>query len=95
MFLAKTWLFEAKLGNIRDRLQMGDYFSLALFCKKKKKKAFKVDVESSSLNRIDVLINKGNDDIWRFMGLYGDPETQRRIKSWNLMRNLHGHFSVP
>ena len=34
-----------------------------------------VDVESSSLNHIDVLINKGKDDKWRFTGFYGALET--------------------
>ena len=29
MFLAKTWLVEARLGNIRDRLQMGSYFGVS------------------------------------------------------------------
>ena len=26
VFLAETWLVEARLGEIRDRLQMGNYF---------------------------------------------------------------------
>ena len=26
MFKAETWLVEARLGEIRDRLQMGNYF---------------------------------------------------------------------
>ena len=60
-----------------------------------KKKGVELDVESSSLNHIDVLINKGKDEIWRFTGLYGSLKTQRRIESWNLIRNLNGHFSVP
>ena len=81
MFLAKTWLVEARLGNIRDRLQMGSYFGvskvnlgggLALFWKE----GVEVSVESSSLNHIDVLINKNKEDGWRFTGFYGEPLTQ-------------------
>lgn len=53
-----------------------------------------MDVEFSSLTHIDVLINKGKDDIWRFTGFYGATKRQRRMESWNLMRNLHGHFLV-
>ena len=43
VFLAKTWLVEARLGDIRDRLGIGNYFGvskvnlgggLALFWKK-------------------------------------------------------------
>ena len=73
MFLAETWLTEARLGEIRDKLQMGNYFGvskvnlgggLGLFWKR----GVELDVESSSLNHIDVLINKGKEDEWRFTG---------------------------
>ena len=53
-----------------------------------------LEVESSSLNHIDVSINKGKDDGWRFTGFYRAPETQRRMESWNLMRDLYGRFRV-
>ena len=99
VFLAETWLVEVRLGDIRDRLGMRNYFGvskvnlgggLALFWKK----GLEVDVESSSLNHIDVLINKSKEDGWRFIGYYGEPLTQRRLESWNLLRNLYGRFSV-
>ena len=100
MFLAEKWLVEARLGDIRDRLQMGSYFGVSkanlgggvvLFSKK----GFKIDVESSSLNHVNVLINKNKEDGWRFTGFYGEPLTQRRMELWNLLRNLQGRFSVP
>ena len=100
VFLAETWLVEVRLGDIRDRLGMRNYFGvskvnlgggLALFWKK----GLEVDVKSSSLNHIDVLINKSKEDGWRFIGYYGEPLTQRRLVSWNLLRNLYGRFSVP
>lgn len=71
MFLAETWLEEARLSNIRDSLQFGHYHGvstitcgggLALFWKKD----FIIDVESSSQNHIDVVINKGKDNAWCF-----------------------------
>ena len=64
---------------------------LALFWKK----GLEVDVKSSSLNHVDVLINKNKEDGWRFTGLYGEPLTQQRMELWNLLRNLQGRFSVP
>ena len=100
VFLAKTWLVEARLGDIRDRLGIGNYFGvskvnlgggLALFWKK----GLEVDVEFSSLNHIDVLINKRKEDGWRFTGFYDEPLTQRMMESWKLLRNLHGKFLVP
>lgn len=67
-------------------MQIGNYFrvskvtlkgGVALFWKN----GVELNVESSSLNYIDVLINKGKDDRWRFRGFYGAPKTQRRMES--------------
>ena len=100
VFLAETWLDEARLGFIRDSLQFGHLHGvskitrgggLALFWKKD----FNVSVESSSLNHIDVVINKGKEKAWRFTGFYGAPETHLRDETWNLPRDLHSRFSLP
>ncbi|KAL4652573.1 hypothetical protein ACB092_01G242000 [Castanea dentata] len=78
---------------------MGNYFGiskinfgggLTLFWKRE----VELDIDSSSLNYIDVIINKSKDGGWRFTGFYSDPETQRRMDSWNLLRNLQGRFAV-
>ena len=29
MFIVETWLVEARLGEIKDRLQMGNYFGVS------------------------------------------------------------------
>ena len=64
---------------------------LALFWKRD----FDLKVESSSLNHINVIINDGKENAWRFTGFYRAPETQLRIESWNLLRNLNGQSSLP
>ena len=78
---------------------MGNYFGvskvtlgsgLALFWKN----GVELEVESSLLNHIDVSINKGKDDGWRFTSFYGTLKTQRRMESWNLMMDLYGRFKV-
>ena len=43
-------------------------------------------VENSSQNYIDVVINKGKEDSWRFTGFYGSPETQNHGESWKKLR---------
>ena len=100
VFLAETWLDEIRLFVIQDTLKFGHHHGvskithgggLALFWKKD----FDVKVESSSLNHIDVVINGGKENVWRFTGFYGAPETQLRIDSWNLLRNLNGQSSLP
>ena len=100
MFLAETWLEEARLGTIRDSLQFGHYFGvsritrgggLAIFWRL----GFNLEVESSSQNHIDVVINKGKDNAWRFARIYGALETQLRFVSWDLIRGMHRQCSLP
>ena len=100
VFLAETWLVEARLAGIRDSLQFGHYYGvskvnhgggLALFWKKD----FDLQVVSSSLNHIDTVIFGGTDKAWRFTGFYGAPETHHCSDSWNLLRNLHNQLSLP
>ena len=100
VFLAETLLDEARLGSIRDSLQFGynhrvlkisHGVGLALFWKKD----FHLSVKSFSQNHIDVVINKGKDNAWRFTGIYGAPETHLKMETWNLIRELQSQFSLP
>ena len=59
------------------------------------KNTVQITVDSSSLNYIDVIVNKGKDDSWRFTGMYGMPETRRKHKTWELLRTLDRKFSLP
>ena len=52
-------------------------------------------MESLSQNHIDVVINKGKDNAWRFTGIYGAPETHLRSETWELICGLHRHESLP
>ena len=100
VFLAETWLDDIRLVGLRDSLRFGHHHGvsrqtrgggLVLFWKKD----FDVQVMSSSLNHIDVLIKRGMENGWRFTGFYGAPETQLRMESWDLLRALNNQFSVP
>ena len=84
VFLAETWLDEARLAGIHDSLHFGHYHGvsrvfrdggLVLFWKWD----LNLSVESSSQNHIDVLINKGRDNVWRFIGFYGAPKTHNKL----------------
>lgn len=54
-----------------------------------------VTMEGSGRNYIEAIINKNKEDEWRFMGFYGKPKTQRKIKSWNLLLSLEEKFQIP
>lgn len=53
-----------------------------------------LQVESSSPNHIDALINRGEESSQRFIGFYGALETQLRMESWNLIGNFHQGFFI-
>ena len=41
-----------------------------------------------SNNHIDMAITRENEDVWRFTGLYGEPNRNRRHLTWSLIRKL-------
>ena len=45
-------------------------------------------VQTYSPNHIDSLI-KSDNSFWRLTGFYGQPEEQRKRKSWTLLKRLH------
>ena len=55
----------------------------------------KVDVQTFLASHIDVIIDLGVNDTWRFTGFYGDPETANRESSWSLLRLLSHQFNLP
>ncbi|XP_073056984.1 uncharacterized protein [Primulina eburnea] len=52
------------------------------------KQPLDVHVWSTSRGHIDCVI-KDQEKIWRFMGFYGNPDTNLRWMSWDLLRKLH------
>ena len=54
-----------------------------------------IDVYSPSLNHIDVIVDKGKENSWRFTGVYGMPEASQKSETWDLLRNLHRKYSLP
>ena len=59
------------------------------------KEEIKVDVQTSSDNHIDVVVDKGMDDTWQITGFYGNPDFVSREDSWSLIRDLSRCFSLP
>ena len=100
LFLAETWADDDRLSKICDDLHFDEKWvvprvtragGLALLWKN----TMQIDVDSSSLNHIDVIVNKGKEDSWRFTGIYGFPEASRKSDTWNLLRNLHRKYTLP
>ena len=46
-------------------------------------------------NHIDLIIDKGSSEAWRFTGFYGKPDTQKRKESWDLLCLLNRRFDLP
>lgn len=54
-----------------------------------------LQVDTSSKNHINAIVNKGKEDAWRIIGFYGEPTTHKRFESWNLLRQLNNHITLP
>lgn len=100
VFLAVTLAHEARIDYVKDIIHFDKKFfvqratrggGLVLYWKND----IGVEVESSSLNHIDTVINKNLGKAWRFTDFYGNPETHRRNESWDLLHQLHSRNSLP
>lgn len=52
-------------------------------------------MEGFDKNHIDTIINKNKENKWRFTGFYGELDTQKRVESWDLLRDLNQKFRLP
>ena len=86
MFLTETWAGEDRLMKLHDDLQFDDLWvvpretragGLALLWRN----SVQINVDSSSLNHIDVIVNKGKENSWRFTGICGKPEASRKSET--------------
>ena len=41
------------------------------------------------------IIYRNKEDEWRFTGFYGEPETHKRLESWEQLRSLDRKFQLP
>lgn len=55
----------------------------------------KLEVVDSHRNYIDAVINGGMEDVWRFTGFYGKPDTARRGEAWDKLRSLNRGRNIP
>ena len=94
VFLVEILADEARLEYVKDRIRFDKKFvvhrvnrggGLVAYWKNDTS----VDIVSSSLNHIDMVINKNSETTWRFTGFYGEPETYKRHESWDLLHCLH------
>lgn len=58
------------------------------------KESIDVSIVGFDKNHINAIINKNKEHEWRFIGFYGEPDTHRRIESWDLLRNLNRKFNI-
>ena len=55
----------------------------------------KLKVVDSHRYYIDAIINGGMEDVWRFTGFYGEPDTTRRGEVWDKLRSLNWGRNIP
>ena len=99
-FLVETWTDEVRLVFMQDCLKMKNKFMahrrnktgcLVIFWKED----FDLIVETFLENHIDSTINKNKEGQWRFIGFYGEPDTQKRHEAWGRLRRLKLRGKAP
>ena len=59
-------------------------------------KEVKVEIKSFSRFHIDAVVTDHSLDLsWRLKGFYGNPDTNLRRESWNLLRMLNTQYQMP
>ena len=59
------------------------------------KEGCNLSLDTYSPNHIEVIIDKGKEEEWRFTGFYGEPATRNRDESWGKLRRLKNKFTLP
>ena len=100
VFITETWTDEARLKDVKRKIQFDNMFVVPIANQGggivlSWKESVEVAIERSNKNHIDAIINKNKEDEWCFIGFYGEPDTQRRIESWDLLWNLNRKFNIP
>ena len=100
LFLAETWVGEARLISLCSELGFDNYWvtsqanrlgCLALFWKN----LLKVEVSSSSPNHIDAVVGKTQECKYRLTCLYGFADPAKKCDTWALLRHLQASPSLP
>ena len=100
MFIVNTWADEARLDQTLRTINFDKKWvvsrtirggGLVLFWKN----LVKLEVVDSRRYYIDAIINGGMEDVWRFAGFYGEPDTTRRGEVWDKLRSLNRGRNIP
>ena len=99
LFLAETWVGEARLISLCSELGFDHYWvtpqanrlgCLALFWKN----SLKVEVSSSSPNHIDAVLGETQESRYRLTCLYGFADPAKKCDTWALLRHLQASPSL-
>lgn len=59
------------------------------------KKEIDLSVKSMLKYHIDMIITEEDGYEWRYTGVYGEPKTEEKEKTWENLRLLKGLFDLP
>lgn len=87
----ESFKFKLGLGNLVVVASEGQGGGLAVLWRK----GINIVVRDSSKNYIDMDIIEDGGYIWRFTGIYGEPKTELKHRTWTIMRNLKLTRNLP
>ena len=100
LFLAETWVGEARLIDLCSKLGFDHYWvtpqvnrlgCLILYWKN----IITIEVMSSSANHIDTVVGVATEESWHLIGIYDFADPAKKQDTWALLRQLHTSPSMP
>lgn len=99
MFIVESKYDAVKSERLKNSLNFNSCFCVS--CRGKSgglllfwKEEMDISIKSFSEGHIDALIRRKN-GYWRFSDFYGNPKTEKRIHSWNLLERLSEDNDTP
>ena len=100
VFLSETWLGRKHMEKVKRELEFDGLFivpsdgkgdGLALLWKSE----MAVWVDSFSKFHIDAIVNGGSEEAWQLTGFYSEPDKDKRVEGWNMLRMLQSRLEMP
>ena len=94
VFLMETKMRTKKMESVRDRVGFSSMFAVDCVGKSGGLGLFwgegvKVEVQNFSHRNINAIIcHSTTNELWKFTGFYGHPNTQKRHEAWELLKHL-------
>ncbi|XP_073357794.1 uncharacterized protein [Aegilops tauschii subsp. strangulata] len=101
LFLSETHLNEARAEDLMRKMKMDHRLVAPCLDGRKSglllvwKKEVRIYSRTITLEFIDVSVEEPDGQMWRLMGIYGEPSWEHKDRTYRHLRDLHAQSSLP